>query len=67
MVAIFGNKTSAIEYAKERAKTQKGHIPTDRHVVDLGMRDPTKKGQYAVIIGTDTRTIFTAKGVRVAN
>jgi len=66
MSVVFNNKESAIEYAIERAKCPKGTFLRDVHVVDLGIRNPEKHGgRYAVIFGDDTRTIFTAPGVRV--
>jgi len=55
---IFSTKQEAIEFVNKIAKTPIGQRIYDYHVVELN-------SEYAITTGMDTRTVYTAKGIRV--
>lgn len=62
---VYFDLEEAKKQADLMAKCPKGTLLRDRKVIDLGIRNPEKKGIYAVIHGSDTRIIYTAKAVRI--
>lgn len=65
MKKIFNTKEEAIQEANFEAQCPKGTYVRDVKVIDLGIRNPDKKGKYALTRGSDTRVIYIARGVRV--